>query len=332
MTSFPGEFMGKSGITAPLGRISSVAARAFFAALLAGASPVAAQTPCSRQCVLDLQNGVLGALTGKARPSLAPHAMLRLDAGEMREWPRLSDLGARQDVVDSFGRGALTFAYARDARGPVLVGLRIAVRGSKITEVEIMTTHRGESGHFPPEGVTDWDPLYNAPLAPAQRVGRAALEAAADGYFRGLDQANGALAPFDRACERYENREKATNRQSDDSNLASCSTAFSSIKPMYDRGVREARHPLVDLERGLVVGFAFHESSPGPDVTYPAGFDSHDFTNYPLAVDVAAGRGRFVPRPQALYVADIFKVVNGRIRQVEVLMKYLPYRTRTGFR
>jgi hypothetical protein len=318
--------MVKYGITGPVGRI------ALLAVSLAAATPALAQTACSRQCVLDLQNGVLAALTHGAKAPLAPHAVLRLDAAPMQQWPRLTDLGARQDVVDSYGRGAATFAFARDARGPVLVALRIAVRGRRVSEVEIMTTHRGESGHFPPEGVTDWDPLYNAPLAPAQRVGREGLEGAADGYFRGLDQANGALAPFDRACERYENREKATNRQGDDSNLASCSTAFSSIKPMFDRGVREARHPLVDLERGLVVGFAFHESTPGPDVTYPAGFDLANFGNYPLAVDVAAGRGRFVPRPQALYVADIFKVVNGRIRQVEVLMKYLPYRTRTGFR
>lgn len=330
--------MLKSPISGHVGCFAQALIAAVSVSALVVPSGAQARDVCGRQCLLTLQNSVLDRLVGRGGKDLAlsSDAMVRVDAravaADPHAWPRLLSLGARQDVVDSFGRGAVTFAYGQDARGPALIALRIGVKGGKISEIEIMLTHRGESGHFPPAGITDWDPLYDARLAVSQRVGRAALEAAADGYFRGLDKADGTLAPFDRACERYENREKATNRQSDDSNLASCATAFSSIKPMYDRGVREGRHPIVDVERGLVVGFAFHESSPSPQVAYPEGFNPADFTNYPLAVDVAAGRGRFVPRPQALYVADIFKVVRGNIRQVEVLMKYLPYQTRTGFR
>lgn len=293
---------------------------------------------CERRCLLSLQNAVLDRMLQHAasEPALSPQARVvhnglpvQVGAGP---WRTLRSIGARIDVVDTAGRGIATFAAADDGQAALLM-VRLAVQGGRITELEIMTVHKGDSGWFPLQDIRFWDPLYDAVLPPPLRPTRERAIEVANLYFEGIERANGELVPFDRACDRYENARKVTNRQDNGTIGLTCAGGLSSIKPVYaDRGVRERRFPIVDEERGLVVGIAFHESRPAVEPVYPNGFDLLDFTTYPDSSEVAAGRAVAAPaRAQALYVADVFKVIDGKLRQNDVFMKYLPYGTRTGF-
>jgi hypothetical protein len=292
---------------------------------------------CSRQCLLALQNQVLqGMLSHRAAGlPLASNARIvengTVVAPGQGVWLQLQSVGARLDVADSEGRGVATFAYANDGQ-PALLMLRLALSGRAITEIEILTAHKGESGWFPRQEVSFWDPLYDSVLPPLLRSSRDQAARVADLYFEGIHEANGDIVPFDRSCDRYENARKVTNRQDNGYVAYSCAGGLSSIKPTHDRGLRERRYPIVDVERGLVVGIGFHESSPRGTSPYPADFDPLNFTNYPDTSEVTAGRATALPpRPQALYVADVFKIIAGKLRQNEVVMKNRPYGTRTGF-
>jgi hypothetical protein len=292
---------------------------------------------CSRQCLLALQNQVLqGMLAHRAAGlPLAPDARIVENGAVLAPgqglWLTLRSVGARLDVADSESRGAATFAYANDGQ-PALLMLRLALSGRNITEIEILTAHKGESGWFPNQEFSFWDPLYDSVLPSPLRSSREQAMRIADLYFEGIHEANGDIVPFDRGCDRYENARKVTNRQDNGYVAYSCAGGLSSIKPTHDRGLRERRYPIVDVERGLVVGVGFHESSPGDAPQYPAGFDPLNFGNYPDSSEVTAGRATALPpRPQALYVADVFKIIAGKLRQNDVFMKYRPYGTRTGF-
>jgi hypothetical protein len=308
--------------------------------LLLGLAPwstPAAEASCSRQCLLSLQKQVLQSLQSHTAVGLPLAAGARIveNGVELAPghglWQQLQSVGARLDVADSAGRGVATFAYANDGQ-PALLMLRLAVAGRRITELEILTAHQGESGWFPRQAVRFWDPLYDSLLPAPLRTSRERAIQVADLYFEGIHEANGDIVPFDRGCDRYENARKVTNRQDNGFIGLTCAGGLSSIRPTHDRGLRERRYPIVDLERGLIVGIGFHESNPGGTPQYSPGFDPLNFSNYPDTSDVNAGRAAPLPaRPQALYVADVFKIIDGKLRQNEVFMKNRPYGTRTGF-
>ena len=77
-----------------------------------------------------------------------------------------------------------------------------------------------------------------------------------------------------------------------------------------DRRIRDRRYPVIDVERGLVVGLVFFDH-PGP------------VRNAPVPPRFAA--------PNSYFIWELFKVSGGAIRHIEAIMAMFPYGMRPGW-
>ena len=156
-------------------------------------------------------------------------------------------------------------------------------------------------------------------VPPNERMSRDALLKIANFYFMGLaNQTGNFTAPFCDTCERLENGNQTTN-QEPSSNLPKgmpdilamgCEEQQKSGWFAFVTEIRNRRFPVVDVERGLVLAFAF--------------FD-HDAAvrEYPLP------DGTMTPNiltyPQTIQIAELFQIRKGEIDQIEAVINSVPY-------
>jgi len=206
------------------------------------------------------------------------------------------------EVVEEHGRAAV-------------LALRIGVREGKIAEVETVLSRKVDNMPFPaPENLVKPDAIWLADVPVANRVPRARMLSLADGYFDTLQLNDGMLfTQFDENCNRTENGLQTTNVDIPGYDIAKlgCEEQFLKGQYVYDDELRQRRYPLVDEEKGIVLAAGFIDHSGRViDYTWTDGTPRKSMFFY----------------PHSFIFLEAFKIVNGRIRQVEAVFAHAPYK------
>lgn len=194
--------------------------------------------------------------------------------------------------------------------------LRLKVEDGRISEAETLIVRQADSGiRF--EGQTfENKPVLNEILPPAQRRPRAQMIALSDGYFDTLQLNDGTLfTRFHPNCARVENGVKTTHNSGFTVTPVSklgCEDQFKLGYYRYNDRIRGRHFPLVDEERGLVLGIGFMDKMGR-------------MGDYKLTDGTPVKP--LLYRPHTFYLMELFKLKDGMIEQIEANFITVPYNT-----
>jgi hypothetical protein len=308
---------------------------AMAAALVAGAAGAADKAPtaaeilaagrCDRGCLHDLTDQVFAAMAAHDASRLPLRdgvrytengQALRLNDGLWQTAEGISSTYAM--YLDDAQSGSAAFMGAIQESGrTAMITLRLQVEGRKISQIEVVIARTsGAGGGFGGGSYSDVKtlPVFAEVLSQAQRRPREQLIATANSYFEGLEQATGKVTPFEPGCQRRENGSITANNPDAKNAMSklSCGAQFDTGFSPFITEVRGRRFPLVDEERGLVLAFLSFDHSgriksvkrtDGTIATVPPPFDT----------------------PYTFLIAELFKIRDGRIAQVEAVLLPTPY-------
>jgi hypothetical protein len=304
--------------------------------VVAGSASVAKETrmppgtlppDCDRACLYGYLDKYLDALAHRDATRLpwAPNARytennVALAIGD-GVWGTVTKLGDYKLKFADTQAGEVGFygvlTEANDTSG---FALRLKVAGGKISEAETIIVRVNDFGALT-GGVNPFlkgkfvdKPILQQNLAPNERRPRERLISIADGYFDTLQLNDGQLfTEFAPECNRVENGLQTTNNPDTPlgpTSALGCADQFKLGFYRYDDRLRARRFPLVDEERGLVLGMGFIDHS-GRLGTYK----------------LADGRTAesVIRRPHSFCLMELFKIVDGKIRQIEAVFITVPY-------
>jgi len=214
----------------------------------------------------------------------------------------------------------------RENGTPAILVVRLKIVDRKITEVETIV-RRGAEPAQNLEKFGHPNPVWLQPVATSERTPRAEMLKAANQYFEGIVHLSGDMVPFDDKCNRILDGIQDTNNPGYNEGWANgkfnpaamgCRENMNTKIWAYIKSVDPRRFIIVDEKMGIVFGF-FLFNHPGTVLT----------TDVP-----GIGRIDMPPsakRPFSVEVAEFFKIVNGKIRQVEGVQLALPYKQPTGW-
>lgn len=193
--------------------------------------------------------------------------------------------------------------------------LRLAVNETgQITECEMLIVRQSDSG-IKFENCRYWDKpiLHRLPETPDSRAEMIRLS---DGYFDTLQRNDGTIhTKFHPDCNRVENGVQTTHNPEFAKivpvSALGCEEQFRMGNYRYDDDLRARRFPLVDEQRGLVLAYGF--------IDHSGRLREYQLTD---------GRTVKSPvlRPHSFYIAELFKIDNGMIEQIEANFITVPYR------
>jgi hypothetical protein len=298
---------------------------------------------CDRACLEGIVDQYLDAMTAHD-PKLAPLAKnvtLTEDGQKLvlpdGLWNSMVGKGTYRLFVDDPQSQSVAFIGTIKEEGrnssepiPGVVALRLKLQNRQITEAETlvvrnpMTAERLDKMASPRKQFLEVVPE-------ATLMSRADLIKIANMYFSGMQQNDGkGNYPFADDCDRIENGMEATNVPVKDgqtkpdpitatnySGSWSCMEQFKSGLLHFVTRIRDRRYVAVDQERGLVFSFAFFDHS--------AGQTRHFETS--SGREVVAGP----TQPWTWEIAEMFKVQDGKIHQIEAILQRSPYRMTSGW-
>jgi hypothetical protein len=190
--------------------------------------------------------------------------------------------------------------------------LRVDKQG-KVAEAETLVVRQSDSG-IKFENPRYWDkPILHS--NPQKQSSRAEMIKLSDGYFSTLQQNDGTLhTKFHPDCDRVENGVQTTHNPEFAKIVPvaalGCEAQFKMGNYRYDDRLRARRFPLVDEERGLVLAYGF--------IDHSGKLDTYQLTD---------GRTVKSPvrRPHSFYLAELFKIDEGMIMQIEANFITVPY-------
>jgi hypothetical protein len=213
---------------------------------------------------------------------------------------------------------------------PALLALRLKIERGRIAEIEQMLVRdAAAAGRVAALGSPNI--LYLQTIQRDRRMSRDDLIATANKYFTGMQQNDGkGDYPFTADCNRIENGNLSTNQptpfgqQRPDpatsnsySGQWSCLEQFQSGLIHFVNRIRDRRFVAVDQERGLVFSFVFFDHSGGLSRNFEA-TDGRQVTAGPT-------------QPWTWYIAELFKVEDQQIRQIEAILQRSPYGMNSGW-
>ena len=208
------------------------------------------------------------------------------------------------------------FGIVEEHGHPAIMGLRLAVAGGQIAEVEAIVCRSMEFGPFPSiETYIAPRPLMLSDVPEGQRWPRDEMIRIANGYFDTLQLNDGTLhTEFTDDCDRVENGLQTTNNPNIEGYpiaAMGCADQFRQGQYIYDDRLRDRRFPLVDEEKGIVLagGFIDH-CGKVVDVTWTDG--------------VTKTKSVF-HFPHSFALMEMFKIVDGKIAGVEAVFVTVPY-------
>jgi hypothetical protein len=202
---------------------------------------------------------------------------------------------------------------------PVILGLRLKIDNRKISEMEVIALRKTAGVFSEPQNLVD-KPIFHQALEPSERRPRAELIRVANSYFEGMEAGTDKNTPFDKDCQRIENGVITSNDPASKSPITrmSCGAQFATGFTKVITRVQERRFPVVDEERGLVLSvIRFDHSGKNKTITWADG-SSHP-VNPPF------------DQPFSFFIAELFKVSDGKINRIEALVMPVPYGMATGW-
>jgi hypothetical protein len=282
---------------------------------------------CDRSCLYGVADQYLEALQHRDAKRLpwASDARYTENNVEIQPgdgvWATAVGLGSyRLKFADTANGQVAVFGAVEEPDGTSAFALRLKVVDRRIAEAEMLVVRIRDFGALG-EGPNPFanpkfeeKPILLQNLKPGEGRPRDRLVAIANGYFDTLQLNDGTLhTEFDPACNRVENGLLTTNnpaRPLGPTSALGCAEQFRLGVYKYDDRLRARRYPLVDEERGIVLasGFIDHSGRLG----------EYRLTDGTPAVSV-------IRHPHSFYFIELFKIVNGKIRQVEAAFITVPY-------
>jgi hypothetical protein len=316
-----------------VGRIAVVfAAVVLFTGVAHAREPIpavpGALTPaCDRACLYGFIDRYLDALVHKQPSKLpwAPRARFTENNVELAIgdglWATITGLGDYKLKFADTSTGQVGFyGVVTETATTSGFSVRLKVEDGKISELETVILRVADMGALGPgenpfnKGVFVDKPILQQDVPEKLRRPRARMISVADGYFDTLQLNDGTLfTDFDPACNRTENGLQTTNNPAKPLGYYSalgCAEQFKLGIYRYDDRLRARRFPLVDEERGLVLamGFIDHSGRLGA-------YQLTDGTKLESPIR----------RPHSFHLMELFKIVDGKLRQIEALFIAVPY-------
>ena len=212
---------------------------------------------------------------------------------------------------------------------PALIALRLRLKEGEITEIEQMVV-RDEAAATRVNDMTTRPGLL-ATVPANKRMSRAEMVRISDLYFTGMQQNDGrGDYPFADDCDRLENGGRSTNAPTPEgqtrpdpatatgySGQWSCMEQFESGLIHFVHRIRDRRFVAIDEERGLTFAFAFFDHPGGETRTFQTP-DGRTVTAGPV-------------QPWTWYIAEVFKVEDNLIHEIEAYLMRVPYGMNSGW-
>lgn len=300
----------------------------------------AAQGACDRACltgILDRYLNAMAANDAKKAPLSASvkytenTAKLPLTEGL---WFTAAGLTNYKIVLADPEGGAVGFVGVvtehmppgKDPRN-TLLALRLKVANRQITEAEAVVVRNVNA--FSMEDLRMPRPALLEKLTPTERRPRADLIKISNLYFDAIEQSNGSVAPFDDNCNRLENgiptagppwpskQQGQGSRITIGGNTQPCADGMNSGNFQVITAIKPRRVLVVDEELGLTFGVYMFQHKGLTQITMKDG--SKRDAPY------------FVGQPVTMPMAEVFKIANGKIREVEAIGVQIPYGVGPGW-
>jgi hypothetical protein len=314
---------------------TSTSLAALLCVLMACSSAAGQGTPapsqykvvCGSDCLQEFAERFLYALTN-GKPTAVPFApgVRYTENGSVLAigdalWATAQGLGENRLVFTDPGSGGIQlYAAVIESGLPSMLAARLKVENRQLIEIETSVLRRNADD--PAMGAFALDrPIWQQQVAANRRVSRQALIDIADSYFEGITQGRGDITPFDPNCTRFENGGQMTLRTDAAANPVmrmSCQEQFAAGILVIVTSVSHRRYLVVDEETQIVSAI----------VT----FDHRgNLSSVPMARGRAVTPSGPFARPFSFLIFESFKVIDGRIRQIEATVHSVPYRMHPGW-
>jgi hypothetical protein len=212
---------------------------------------------------------------------------------------------------------------------PAMIALRLRLKDGQISEIEQMMVRDENAARRVDE--MSVRPGLLATVPANQRMSRSEMVRVSNLYFTGMQQNDGrGDYPFADDCDRLENGNRSTNAPTPEgqtrpdprtatgySGQWSCLEQYQSGLIHFVHRIRDRRFVAVDEERGLTFAFAFFDHPGGATRTFQTP-DGRTVTAGPV-------------QPWTWYIAEIFKVEDGLIHEIEAYLARVPYGMNSGW-
>ncbi|HEY5411962.1 MAG TPA: hypothetical protein VIJ94_14665 [Caulobacteraceae bacterium] len=306
---------------------------------MALAAPAEAASSCDRACLVALADRYADALVAHdpARLPTAPQVtftenLVPLKFGQEGLWRTANGRRDFNIYAADPGRGDVAWiGIVKENDTPEMVAVRLKVVNHRITEAETVVGRVGLSAAATVAGPR---PDFVRIEPRATRRSREKLIAIASSNWDAMEKGDGSLAPYAADCERYDNGRKTTNGPSPGPASAGSEPAAAAGKDIGDLGcfgqmnsgrfkngakVDPRRVWAVDREHGLVIGL-YTPNVPGT---------ARQLT---LRGGQVLKMGPDEMAPFTIVQAEMFKIVDGQISRVEVVLgPRVPFGLRSPF-
>jgi hypothetical protein len=306
--------------------------------VLAAGAAQAADTDCShdRDCLASVLSTYLQALL-KHDPAALPttHNVkytengVRLTMGDGLWQTAAATPTYRLDLIDEEAGQVALLGRINEGGNNNWYAVRLKVEPDrKVSQIETLVARSisagpAPAGSGPPKGFTEPHPLMAQPIPEKQRLPRAEYARIANTYFTGLDtDESGRNVPFSPDCQRRENGSiMANNPDAPKGSMQAlgCKDQFDTGFSVIVTDIRERRFEVVDRTKGLAFGWGYFDHNGTP--TKMSRTLDHEM------VDVAP----MFRQPFSFYIAEVFKIVDGKIRQIEAVLTSVPYEMESGW-
>jgi hypothetical protein len=289
---------------------------------LAGAPGSASAQSCDRRCLTRVMDGYMARLVThdpKGLP-LAAGVENRENTRKLRVgdglWKLAATVKERQTFSDPITGNVVSWNALQLTTGQLaMVSVRLKVGKGKITEIETVANSGGNAanpggspypgGPYNAENIAEQDIIYMAPVPPHRRSSRAELIRLADNYFEAIGAHDPSVFKYGAKCERYESGARGTNQMRRNADQSAAQGNFSgdcgsSLVNLRGQQTINRRYPVVDTELGVVIGYMFimhRERTP----------------------------------PADNMINEMFKIVDGKVRQIDAVGYFLPGVGDSGF-
>jgi hypothetical protein len=288
---------------------------------------------CDRTCLLGTVDQYLSAL-GAHSPAKAPfsgNARFTENAQVLKLGDALwntadaNTIGYKLVVADASVGQAGFYVSMKENGNPVWLSGRLKVSNGRISELETVVLRKGVN--FGNYDLTAPLPVWDEIVPVAQRRPRAELIKIADSYFEAIEKNLKDAVPFHDDCNRVENGLQTTNNPTaggfggaNGPNVGKlgCRDNINSMMWRYITLISPRRYMIVDEERGIVFGIHMFHQDGSQEKTVVPGFGEYRYT--------AQTR-----RPFTTIIPEMFKITDGKIRQIEAHMASLPYGSRPNW-
>jgi len=293
-----------------------------------------AEAQCNRECLAGVMNVYLQALVKHDPASLPVTRNVKYTENGVRItmgdglWQTASAMPTyRLDIIDEEAQQVGLLGRISENGNNNWYAVRLKVEPDrKVSEIETLINRSLTGGGGPPGANnrqnTEPHPRMAQPIS-GKPPAREELVTISDAYFTGLDTEESSRGvQFSPDCQRRENGTITSNNPEAEKG----SMVWMDCKSQFDTGfsvivtdIRERRFEVVDRTKGLAFAWAYFDHN-GTVPKFSRTLDKK-------MVDVA----QTFRQPSSFYIAEVFKVVDGKIRQIEAVLTTVPYQMESGW-